>query len=148
MNCGLRLITTQPMERADSMARFRFSILWYMVAGVMLMASGEMGGTLPGTALLISLLDKQRITRGWFRPGQRRRCFWRRWEGSVQYLCQFRVQSWRDWRRLPFRSQEQCGWLRLRVCFQFTWFVDYCNERFIIDCRMQSQIYFTCHASY
>lgn len=39
------------------MAKFRFSILWYIVAGVMLIASGEMGGTLPGTALLISLLD-------------------------------------------------------------------------------------------
>ena len=38
------------------MAKFRFSILWYIVAGVMLIASGEMGGTLPGTALLISLL--------------------------------------------------------------------------------------------
>lgn len=56
MNCGLRLITTQPIERADSIAKFKFSILWYIVAGVMLMASGEIGGTLPGTALLISLL--------------------------------------------------------------------------------------------
>ncbi len=55
-NWGFRLITTQPIERADSIAKFKFSILWYIVAGVMFIASGEIGGTRPGTALLISLL--------------------------------------------------------------------------------------------
>lgn len=54
-------MTTQPIERADSMARLRFYILWYIVAGVMLMASGEIGGTRPGTALLISLLHITKI---------------------------------------------------------------------------------------
>lgn len=60
-NWGLRFTTTQPIERADSMAKFRFSILWYIVAGVMLIASGEIGGTLPGTALLMSLLDYDNV---------------------------------------------------------------------------------------
>lgn len=50
-------MTTQPIERADSIARFKFSNLWYIVAGVKLIASGEIGGTLPGTALLMSLLN-------------------------------------------------------------------------------------------
>lgn len=44
------------MDLADSIAKFKFSILWYMFVGWMLMASGEIGGTRPGTALLISLL--------------------------------------------------------------------------------------------
>jgi len=50
------LITTQPIERADSIARLRFSILWYIVAGLIFIASGEIGGTRPGTALFINLL--------------------------------------------------------------------------------------------
>lgn len=140
MNCGFKLITTHPIERADSIARFRFSILWYMVAGAMLMAYGEMGGTLPGTALLMSLLDKQINTRGWFRPTQPQRCFWRRWEGSGQHLYRFRGQSWHGWRRLLFLSREQCGWRPLPACFRFTW-LWFSNERFIIDSRMQPQIY-------
>ena len=60
MNWGFRLITTQPIERADSIAKFKFSILWYIVAGVMFIASGEIGGTLPGTALLINLLSQRK----------------------------------------------------------------------------------------
>ena len=57
MNCGWMLRTEQPTEPADPIAKFKFSILWNTVAGWMWMAYGEIGGTLPEIALLISLLN-------------------------------------------------------------------------------------------
>ena len=51
------LRTEQPTEPADPIAKFKFSILWNTVAGWMWMAYGEIGGTLPEIALLISLLN-------------------------------------------------------------------------------------------
>jgi hypothetical protein len=48
------LITTQPIERAEEMARLRFSFSSKMLSGVfLLIASSEM---VPGAALLMSLL--------------------------------------------------------------------------------------------
>lgn len=69
MNWGCKFTTIQPIERADSIAKFKFSILWYMFVGWMLIAYGEIGGTLPGTALFISLLNEyinyQRMIPSW-----------------------------------------------------------------------------------
>jgi len=63
MNYGRTLITVQPIDLAEEIAKLRFSILWYGLVGFRLIASGEIGGTLPGTAALIILLNKRKITK-------------------------------------------------------------------------------------
>ena len=62
MNWGWMLTTVHPIALADSIAKFRFSILWYTFAQWRLIAAGEMGGTFPKTAALMSLLTKRRFT--------------------------------------------------------------------------------------
>lgn len=63
MNYGLTLITVQPIDLAEEIAKLRFSILWYGFVGLRFIASGEIGGTFPGTAALIILLNKRKQTR-------------------------------------------------------------------------------------
>lgn len=64
MNSGCTLTTMQPIDLADSIAKFRFSILWYVVAGLRLMAAGAMGGTLLlFIAALMILLSQPNVTR-------------------------------------------------------------------------------------
>ncbi len=69
INSFLTFTTVQPMDLEEEIAKFRFYIFWYMFVGLKLIASGEIGGTFPGTAWLIILLNYcmyyQRMTPSW-----------------------------------------------------------------------------------
>lgn len=52
------LIIVQPIDFADDIAKLIFYILWYESEGFMFIAYGDIGGTLPTTAVFISLLNK------------------------------------------------------------------------------------------
>lgn len=59
MNSGLTLITIQPIDLAEEIAKFKFSNFWYTFLILELIAWGDIGGTFELTAALISLLNNK-----------------------------------------------------------------------------------------